>query len=233
VYFRSKMRTTVPLRMEILALLSDSGSPLSLAQIQARLGNVSKSAVLRWLQSLVEDKAIVRIEDDYALLDKAAYSVSRDIVALSSMKAVVSSGTRGSSATLYGDNFKEKIDPDKFKALSDEYLNNIVRLAHPEIQSIEKAAKTADAAKLIGTKFSVVINFDGTKSLAASGDDLKGLTKKAIQLLSKYGPMSLDEIAKELDISAIEAYQATRPLIPALAEREADGRIRLQIKVAE
>jgi predicted transcriptional regulator len=227
------LRTTIPLRTEILALLSDSGSPLSLAQIQAKLGNVSKSAVLRWLQSLVEEKVIVRMDDDYVLLDKAAYSVSRDIVTLSSMKAIVSSGSRGSSATLYGENFEEKIDPDKFKTLSDEYLNNIIRLAHPEIQSLEKAAKSADSAKLVGMKVIAVINFDGTKMLAASGDELKGLTKKAIHLLSKYGPMSLDEIAKELEISAIEAYQATTPLIPALAEREADGRIRLLIKVAE
>lgn len=229
----SKMRTRIPLRMEILALLSDSGSPLSLAQIQAKLGKVSKSAVLRWLQSMVEERVIVRIDDNYALLDKAAYSVSRDIVTLSSMQAVVSAGTRWSSATLYGESFKEKIDPDKFKTLTDEFVDNIVKLVHPNLQSVEKAAKTADAAKLVGMKFSLVINFDGTKGLAASGDDLKELTKKAIRLLSKYGPMGLDEIAKELAISAIEAYQATSPLIPALAEREGDGRIRLLIKVAE
>jgi DNA-binding Lrp family transcriptional regulator len=232
-YTCSQMRTTIPLRMEILALLSDSGSPLSLAQIQQKLGKVSKSAVLRWLQSMVEDQVIVRIDDSYALIDKAEYSVSRDIVTLSSMKAMVSSGSRGSSATLYGENFKEKIDPGKFKSLTDEFIDNIVKLAHPSLQSIEKAAKTVDAAKLVGMKFAVVVNFDGTKSLAASGGDLKDLTKKAIQLLSKYGPMGLDEIAEQLKISAIEAYQATSPLIPALAEREADGRIKLLIKVAE
>jgi len=230
------MRTDVPLRMSILALLSESRSPLSLADIHSKLGNVSKSAVLRWLQSLVDEKVIVRIDDNYALLDKAAYSVTRDIVNLSTMKAVVSSGTRGTSATLYGEDLKEKVSADEFKVVTDEFMNRIVKLMHPDIKSIEAASRTREAEKLVGLKFSVVMSFDGTKLLAAGGEDLKDLTKRVMKLLSKYGPMSLDEIAEQLKISAIEAYQATYPLLSpsvGLAQTEGDGRIKLLIKVAE
>lgn len=228
------MRTNVPLRTSILALLSESRSPLSLADLHANLGDVSKSAVLHWLQSLVEEKVIVRIEDKYALLDKAAYSVTRDIASLSSMTAVVSSGTRGTSATLYGKNLKEKVSADEFKAVTDEFIDHVVKLMYPNIKSIEVASKTADAEKLVDLKFSVVLNFDGTKLVAAGDEGLRDLTKKAMKLLSKYGPMSLDEISAELKISAVEAYQATYPLLStSLAQTEGDGRIKLLIKVAE
>ena len=227
------MRTDVPLRMSILALLSESRSPLSLADIHSRLGNVSKSAILHWLQSLVEEKVIVRIDGNYALLDKAAYTVSRDIVNLAAMKALVSAGTRGTSATLYGENLKEKVSADEFKAVTDEFIEHVVRLMYPNIKSLEAASKSTDAEKIIGLKFSIVLNFDGTKLLASGGDDLKDLTKKAMKLLSKYGPMSLDEIAEQLKISAVEAYQATYPLLStSLAQNEGDGRIKLLIKVA-
>lgn len=228
------MRTNVPLRTSILALLSESRAPLSLADIHSKLGDVSKSAVLHWLQSLVEEKIVVRIEDDYALLDKAAYSVSRDIVNLSKMKAVVSAGTRGTSATLYGEDFKEKVPADEFKAVTDEFMNRIVSLVHSGIKSIEAASKTADAEKLVGLKFSLVMNFDGTSYVAAGGEELKNLTKRTMKLLSKYGPMSLDEVAGQLKISAVEAYQATYPLLAtSLAQTEGDGRIKLLIRVAE
>jgi len=228
------MRTNVPLRVSILALLSESGSPLSLADLHSKLGEVSKSAVLHWLQSLVEAKIIVRIDDNYALLDKAAYTVSRDIVGLSSMTAVVSSGSRGTSATLYGKDLKEKVSADEFKAATDDFMGRLVRLIYPNMKSIEAASKTADAEKLVALRFSVVLNFDGTKLVAAGGEDLKDLTKRAMKLLSKYGPMSLDEIAAELKISAVEAYQATYPLLStSLAQNEGDGRIKLLIKVAE
>lgn len=228
------MRTDVPLRVSILALLSESGSPLSLADLHSRLGGVSKSAILHWLQSLVEEKVIVRIGDNYALLDKAAYSVNRDIVTLSSMTARVSSGTRGSSATLYAKDLKEKISVDEFKAVTDEFTERIVKLIYPNIKSVETASKTADAEKFVGLKFSVVLNFDGTKFVAAGGEGLKDLTKRAMKLLSKYGPMSVEEIAEQLKISAVEAYQATYPLLStSLAQTEGDGRIKLMIKVAE
>jgi predicted transcriptional regulator len=228
------MKTNVPLRVSILALLSESRSPLSLADLHSKLGDVSKSAVLHWLQSLVEEKVIVRIDDNYALLDKAAYSVNRDIVTLSSMTAVVSSGTRGTSATLYGESLKEKVSADEFKTVTDDFIDRVVKLMYPNIRSIEAASKTADAEKLVGLKFSVVLNFDGTKLLAAGGEDLKDLTKRAMKLLSKYGPMSVEEIAAELKISAVEAYQATYPLLStSLAQTEGDGRIKLLIKVAE
>lgn len=231
------MTTTVPLRISILAELSNSGGPLTLADLHAKLGGVSKSAILRWLQNLVDEKTIAKIGDAYALVDTAAYnasSASSDIVNLASMKALASSSARGLSATLYGNKMKRQVQSDEIQAAALGLANSIVRSVYPEIESIASAAKTAEAAKIVDLKFSMVVNFDGTEFLAKESEGLKDLTKTVVGLLSKYGSMSLEEIAKELKLTSVEAYQAIYPLlVTSLAERQVDGRIKLLINVVD
>jgi len=230
------MRTRIPLPVSILALLAESASPLSLADLHSALGGVSKSAILRWLQSLVEEDVIVRIKDTgtYALIDKAGYSSSSDVVNLSSLKAMASASSRGLSATLYSDKLEEKVQADAFQKATVEFVDKVVNAIYPQIKSIEAAAKTTEVENLVGTKFSIVVNFNGTQFVSKEDEGLKDLTKVAVNLLSRYGPMSIEEMAKELKLSSVEAYQAVYPLLVAgLADREGDGRIKLLIKVVD
>jgi len=230
------MRTRIPLSVSILALLAESASPLSLADLYSALGGVSKSAILRWLQSLVEEDVIVRIKDTnmYALIDKAGYSASSDIVNLFSLKAMASASSRGLTATLYSDKMEEKVPADAFQKATVEFVDKVVNAIYPQIKSVEAAAKTAEVEKLVGTKFSIVVNFNGTQFVSTEDEGLKDLTKVAVNLLSRYGPMSVEEMAKELKLSSVEAYQAVYPLLVAgLADREGDGRIKLLIKVVD
>lgn len=185
------------------------------------------------MQELVDEKTIERIDDNYALLDPAKYNVSKDIVALHDLKALASVERRGLTSTLYGTK-SLKIPSESFEKSSRDFIEKVLQTIYPGFKTLDLAVKTPDGEKLVGLKFSIVVNFDGTELVSSKEGEEENHTANAMKLLSKYGPMSLNEVAKELELSQIEAYQAIYPLLQtSVAKREADGSIRLLVKVAQ
>ena len=103
---------------------------------------------------------------------------------------------------------------------------------YTSLSVVEAKKSNEGSAQLAGTKFSMIVHFDGTDFVGKEEEEVKVLRRKAIGLLADYGPMTINEISQQLHVSPVAAYQAVHPLLVAsLAEREADGAIKLTVKV--
>jgi len=221
----------------IQGALASNREPIGLTEVYEKLKTlgISKPTLHRHLQKMVDDGLISREGEKYVLLaSKSSTSLAEDVVRISTLKPARSKTQKGYRVTAYGNDRLENVDWEPVLKALEPVRDSILRQVDPTLEGASDPARLRkeSLAKLVGTKFAVVLSFDGTQFAALSSTEVVEKRREAMRLVAEKKGITRDELMKALGLNALEIGQILQPLVSSgYASIDDEGRITYTLEV--
>lgn len=223
----------------LIGLLAREGKPLRLAEIRRSLDhlNVSKATLYRHLASLVEQGVVSKQREHYSLIVKGNATIqASDLSRISEMKPLDAHYRKGLRITIYGPEKLHNINLESIKKSMEGIVGKILEEHNPDLEGLleDGTVSPQTIQDLAEIKLGLVVTFEGIDFISLTPEEVKVKRREAMRLIARENEIALEELAKSLELTILEAHQVLDPLfIAGLIAMDETGRISYTLEVKD